>query len=253
MSDHDQPVAANLLDRQFEAAAPNQRWVGDTTEFVIGSSGKLYLAVVLDLFSRFVVGWAVSAVNDRHLTINGGRGAARTTTTDHDALELVDGDRFRRPVVELRRLRRGVPGDLLRVRERPAVRQIRSDPRRPERVAAGRRWQTRSRRPPLDHGQDEAPRQRPARQPAPRRVDALEERRLRLVELGRLKVVIESLGRPMVGRDVVALAGLLVECFPTGTKAFKVRVWGNQSPPAIRRAIRLAVPAGSHWGATINR
>ena len=69
MSDHDQPVAANLLDRQVEAAAPNQRWVGDTTEFVIGSSGKLYLAVVLDLFSRVVVGWAVSAVNDRHLTI----------------------------------------------------------------------------------------------------------------------------------------------------------------------------------------
>ena len=69
MSDHDQPVAANLLDRQFDAAAPNQRWVGDTTECVIGSSGKLYLAVVLDLFSRFVVGWAVSAVNDRHLTI----------------------------------------------------------------------------------------------------------------------------------------------------------------------------------------
>jgi len=69
MSDHDQPVAANLLDRQFAAEAPNQRWVGDTTEFVIGTSSKLYLAVVLDLFSRFVVGWAVSAVNDRHLTI----------------------------------------------------------------------------------------------------------------------------------------------------------------------------------------
>ena len=61
MSDHDQPVAANLLDRQFTAAAPNQRWVGDTTEFVIGESGKLYLAAILDLFSRFVVGWAVSA------------------------------------------------------------------------------------------------------------------------------------------------------------------------------------------------
>ena len=69
MSDHDQPVAANLLDRHFEAAAPNQRWVGDTTEFVIGGSGKLYLAAILDLFSRFIVGWAVSAVNDRHLTI----------------------------------------------------------------------------------------------------------------------------------------------------------------------------------------
>jgi putative transposase len=69
MSDHDQPVAANLLDRQFVAKAPNRRWVSDTTEFVIGGSGKLYLAAVLDLFSRFIVGWAVSAVNDRHVTI----------------------------------------------------------------------------------------------------------------------------------------------------------------------------------------
>jgi putative transposase len=69
MSNHDLPVADNLLDRQFTAEAPNQRWVGDTTEFVIGSGGKLYLAVILDLFSRFAVGWAVSAVNDRHLTI----------------------------------------------------------------------------------------------------------------------------------------------------------------------------------------
>ena len=69
MSDHDQPAAANLLDRHFVAAAPNQRWVGDTTEFVIGGSGKLYLAAILDLFSRFIVGWAVSAVNDRHVTI----------------------------------------------------------------------------------------------------------------------------------------------------------------------------------------
>ena len=69
MSDHDQPVAANLLDREFTADLPNRRWVGDTTEFVIGESGKLYLAAILDLFSRFVVGWAVSAVNDRHVTI----------------------------------------------------------------------------------------------------------------------------------------------------------------------------------------
>ena len=69
MSNHDQPIAANLLDRQFTADAPNRRWVGDTTEFVIGESGKLYLAAILDLFSRFVVGWTVSAVNDRHLTL----------------------------------------------------------------------------------------------------------------------------------------------------------------------------------------
>ena len=48
---------------------PNQRWVADTSEFEIGSSGKLYLAAVLNLYSRFVVGWAVNAINDRHLVI----------------------------------------------------------------------------------------------------------------------------------------------------------------------------------------
>ena len=69
MSEHDQPVADNLLRQEFTAARPNQRWVGDTSELRIGQSGKAYLAVVLDLYSRFVVGWAVSAVNDRHLTI----------------------------------------------------------------------------------------------------------------------------------------------------------------------------------------
>ena len=67
MSDHDQPVAANVLGQDFVAEAPNRRWVGDTTEFGIGSSGKLYLAAILDLYSRFLVGWAVSAINDRQL------------------------------------------------------------------------------------------------------------------------------------------------------------------------------------------
>jgi putative transposase len=70
MSNHREPIAANLLDRQFTADGPNQRWVGDTTEFVIGESSKLYLAAIIDLYSRFVVGWAVSAVNDRHLTLH---------------------------------------------------------------------------------------------------------------------------------------------------------------------------------------
>jgi putative transposase len=69
MRDHDRPVADNLLQQEFTAERPNQRWVGDTSELRIGDQGKAYLAVVLDLFSRFVVGWAVSAVNDRHLTL----------------------------------------------------------------------------------------------------------------------------------------------------------------------------------------
>jgi transposase InsO family protein len=69
MSDHADPVAPNLLERAFTAQAPNQRWVSDTTEFVIGTGHKMYLAAVLDLYSRFIVGWAVSAVNDRRLTM----------------------------------------------------------------------------------------------------------------------------------------------------------------------------------------
>ena len=69
IADKSHPVAPNLLDREFYAPAPNQRWVGDTTELLIGSSAKLYLAAVLDLHSRFLVGWAVSAANDRHLTM----------------------------------------------------------------------------------------------------------------------------------------------------------------------------------------
>jgi len=61
-SNHDQPVAANLLNRKFEADRPNQKWVGDTTELVT-SNGKLFLAVILDLFSKYVVGWALSPSN----------------------------------------------------------------------------------------------------------------------------------------------------------------------------------------------
>jgi putative transposase len=68
-SDHRDPIAGNVRDRAFTAAGPNPRWVSDTTEFVIGESAKLYLAAILDLYSRFVVGWAVSAVNDRRLTL----------------------------------------------------------------------------------------------------------------------------------------------------------------------------------------
>jgi len=90
MSDHDQPVAANLLDRQFDADAPNQRWVGDTTEFVIGTSGKLYLAAILDLFSRFIVGWAVSAVNDRHLAIRALEIALKRRAPDRGLLHHSD-------------------------------------------------------------------------------------------------------------------------------------------------------------------
>ncbi len=57
-SNHTLPVAPNLLDRNFTPAAPNQVWLADITD-VPTDEGWLYLAVVLDLFSRKVVGWAM--------------------------------------------------------------------------------------------------------------------------------------------------------------------------------------------------
>ena len=53
-------VAPNVLDRQFRAPAPNRKWVADFT-YIWTAEGWLYVAVVLDLFSRRVVGWSMSA------------------------------------------------------------------------------------------------------------------------------------------------------------------------------------------------
>jgi transposase InsO family protein len=65
-SDPGLPVAANVLNRQFSQARPNQTWVADLT-YIWTRQGWLFLAVVLDLFSRRVVGWATSNRMDREL------------------------------------------------------------------------------------------------------------------------------------------------------------------------------------------
>jgi putative transposase len=58
-SAHLQPVAKNLLDRQFEAPGPNSKWVTDITYIPTGE-GWLYLAGVLDVYSRKIVGWSMA-------------------------------------------------------------------------------------------------------------------------------------------------------------------------------------------------
>lgn len=67
-SKHGHPVAPNLVQRNFEASAPNQVWAGDVT-FIDTHDGWLYLAVLMDLFSRRIVGWAMSDKNDEALTL----------------------------------------------------------------------------------------------------------------------------------------------------------------------------------------
>ena len=52
-------VAPNVLDRTFEAPAPNRKWIADFT-YVWTAEGWLYVAAVVDLFSRRVVGWSMS-------------------------------------------------------------------------------------------------------------------------------------------------------------------------------------------------
>jgi len=57
-SDKTHPVAPNLFNREFAAKGPNTKWVTDITS-IPTAQGWLYLAVILDLYSRMVVGWRV--------------------------------------------------------------------------------------------------------------------------------------------------------------------------------------------------
>lgn len=67
-SRHNLPVAPNLLGQEFVTERPDQVWLADVT-YLWTDEGWLYLACVLDLYSRLVVGWAMSEHNDRQLVI----------------------------------------------------------------------------------------------------------------------------------------------------------------------------------------
>lgn len=70
------PTAPNLIDRDFSAATPNEKWTTDIT-YIPTLEGWLYLAVVLDLFSRRIVGWAMSARMTSSLVIDAFKMAVR--------------------------------------------------------------------------------------------------------------------------------------------------------------------------------
>jgi len=67
-SNHNLPVAPNVLAGRFEWERPNQAWVGDMT-YIATDEGWLYLAVLIDLFSRRIVGWAMDKRITRHLPL----------------------------------------------------------------------------------------------------------------------------------------------------------------------------------------
>ena len=68
-SDPSHPVASNLLNQDFAAKAANQRWAGDIT-YIHTNQGWLYLAVVMDLYSRRIVGWSMDRWISRHLVMD---------------------------------------------------------------------------------------------------------------------------------------------------------------------------------------
>jgi putative transposase len=78
-SNHSLPVAENLLDRQFEAQNPNERWVADIT-YIPTREGWLYLAAVEDLYSRKVVGWSMADHMESRIVV--------------DALQMAVAQRF---------------------------------------------------------------------------------------------------------------------------------------------------------------
>jgi len=58
-SKHNKPISPNLLQRQFDVTAPDKYWVGDIT-YIPTKEGWLYLATVIDLYSRQVIGWSMA-------------------------------------------------------------------------------------------------------------------------------------------------------------------------------------------------
>jgi len=100
-SKHGFPIAPNVLARDFGTSGPDQAWVTDIT-FLWTKQGWLYLAAILDLFSRRVVGWATSEHVDRHLALKaldvalGQRSPARDLVHHSDRGSTYASDDYRK-------------------------------------------------------------------------------------------------------------------------------------------------------------
>ena len=104
-SQHSHPVAPNHLNREFHATRPNEKWLADIT-YIPTAEGWLYLAVVLDLFSRKIVGWAFAATLESSLVEQAFRMAVQNQTTLTGLLHHSDrgsqyaGDAYQRLLID---------------------------------------------------------------------------------------------------------------------------------------------------------
>lgn len=104
-SQHSHPVAPNHLNREFHAIRPNEKWLADIT-YIPTAEGWLYLAVILDLFSRKIVGWAFAATLESSLVEQAFRMAVQNRTTLTGLLHHSDrgsqyaGDAYQRLLID---------------------------------------------------------------------------------------------------------------------------------------------------------
>lgn len=84
-SNHLEPIAPNVLARDFTADGPNEKWVADIT-YVSTDEGWAYMAAVMDLFSRRIVGWAVSDSLETSLVMDALNNAIQTRRTERGTL-----------------------------------------------------------------------------------------------------------------------------------------------------------------------
>ncbi len=114
-SAHDQPVAPNVLQRDFHSETPNEKWAADIT-YIPTQEGWLYLAVVLDLYARRVVGWAMSERLKEDLTLQALDMAIRQRQPPHGLLHHSDRGRQYASKAYRRRLsQQGIQASMSRV------------------------------------------------------------------------------------------------------------------------------------------
>jgi len=88
-SNHTEPIAPNLLDRNFTASEPNEKWVADIT-YVATNEGWAYMAAVMDLYSRRIVGWSVSDSLETSLVLDALHQAIETRRPNEGLLHHSD-------------------------------------------------------------------------------------------------------------------------------------------------------------------
>jgi transposase InsO family protein len=89
MSEHEHPTAPNVLARDFTASRPNEKWVGDIT-YLPTAEGFIYLAILMDLHSRRIVGWSVSNTMETSLVLRALEMAIATRELDKPLVHHTD-------------------------------------------------------------------------------------------------------------------------------------------------------------------